>query len=526
MTVENIEPFLKMISYYESSSLNALILLMQGEHFDGICKEEAFLGARRLFARIESTLNHSSKGQRIDFTNESECEFVANLLMPFLLSKYQNDYEALNKYAETGAITKKQFNYELAFLKTYPRVFVKNICNRLTPFHELLLEYGTSENDLSVGLERLYRFLSRPMTFEQVVSTTEADIGRFLPPKLLDALVSANEMTDSPDSINAFSKKPYFPVVRENGAFHLLSAEELLDNFYKSLHRLFMKTSNQAERDALMREKGVNFNRMCANLFRFGLGFDSVYENMEYPDGEIDLMVFEKDCFFVIECKSRNYTDKISGPSTSFQKANQSNLDHASAQIDRFLKSFKKYGHARLTCKDGHTLQLHASDFKFVIPLVINLDNLAELNADYNSRNQHCAYVSYDDLTIIQLTIEKRKWLLVDFFDQLISDAKSDAAADDIIDMFAFYCQCKNLSILYQDKLRVMITELGNDYFRPYFSFSSETNPIKGFGTDVGTFEMIPNESFQQCITRYHEKYWKTIESFSDWVKQNAMRLP
>ncbi len=518
MTMENLEPFLGAISYYENSSLNALVLLLQKEFENHIYDKEAYIGAKRLFSKICCTYKHPNSGHRIDFHNENECVLVANSLMPFLLNKYQDDYVALREYFEKGKITEKQFHYELAFSKTYARVFVNNLSDRLAPFHEFLLKYETSENDLSRGLKQLFRTLIQPKTIKQITSVSTIDICSFLPSKLIDALVYGNEMTDSLQSISAFSKEPYFPVCHENGLFRLLSAEELLDYFYKTLHRLFMKNANQAERDALMREKGINFNRMCANLFRNGFGFKNVYENMEYSGGEIDLLVVDKDCLFIIECKSRNYTDKLSGSSESYVKANQSNLEHAFEQINRFLQLLKANHHVMLKNKANNRTRVDIADFHYIIPLVINIDNMAELNADYDSRNKNCAYISYDDLSIVSNVINKRKWLLVDFLHQLISNAKADAGADDIIDMFAFYCQCKNLSLLFQDETNVVVNELGNDYFEAYFSFKTERNPIESFDSDIARFETLETESFLECITRYHEKHWATAESLLNGI--------
>ena len=513
--MEDIELFLRTIEHYDKSSLKTFLILMQTEFEENVGDKEAYMGAKRLFARICCTFNYLSKNHRIDFSNEHENALVANSLMPFLLNKYWDDYLTLQECVENGTITEKQFHYELAFSKTYPRVFVKNLADRLVPFHEYLSKYETSEKEISSGLEELFRFIIKPMGFNRIVSESNVDLKQFLPQKLLYALVNANEKTDSLLSINAFSKEPYFPVCEENGSFYLISPEELLDYCYKSIHRLFMKNSSLDERSALMLEKGANFNRMCANLFKCDFGFESVYENMQYVSGEVDLIVIEKDCLIIIECKSRNYTDKVSGLSESFVKANQSNLDHAFDQINRFIKHLNAAEHATLKDKAGAGVRLNAKDFKYIIPLVINLDNLAEINADYDSRHHNCAYVSYDDLTIIQNTIGKRKWLLVDFLQQLITNANANTMADDIVDMFAFYCQYKNLGILYQDEINICINELGNDYYRDYFSFSHENNPINTFDTDVATFRMHTTESFAQCINRYHESHWQTIESLS-----------
>ena len=71
------------------------------------------------------------------------------------------------------------------------------------------------------------------------------------------------------------------------------------------------------------------------------------------------------------------------------------------------------------------------------------------------------------------------------------------------------------MEILYQENLNVVINELGNDYFEPYFSFSTERNPIFSFDTDIASFSMLPSETYHKCITRYHQNHWETIASIA-----------
>ena len=163
---------------------------------------------------------------------------------------------------------------------------------------------------------------------------------------------------------------------------------------------------------------------------------------------------------FVVECKARNYTDKVSGISNSFVKANDSNLDHASNQIHRFLDSLKKKKHILLR-KNSDIVNVKIDNYSIIIPLVINIDNLAELNADF--------------------------------------------------DMFAFYCQCKNLGILFDEKTNVIIYKLGNDYFQDYFAYRTNIKPIKSFDNDVATFKPIKEFQYRVLIDKYHKKHWKTI---------------
>lgn len=506
--------FLSTLSYYDKASLNALLILTQ-KLFEEDGEKEEYVGIKRLFARICCTFRHPSGVHELDFRNENEVGLIVNSLIPFLFERYQAGMKSLASYVESGDITTNQFLYELAFPKTYARVFIENISDKLAPFHESLLKYGTTETAIAEGLGRMFEHLITPKSKGDIISPENSNIGTYIEPTFVKELIDANEQTEDLESISAFSKEVFFPVCRTHDLFYLLSPETLIDQFYKCVHRFFMKRSCQPERDSLMKAKGQNFNHMCANLFRFGFGFNGVYENVTYPGGEIDVLVLEKDCLFIIECKSRNYTDKLSGPSQSYINANQSNLDHAFHQINHCLE-YLNNGHLICISNGGSpNRRLGIADYHYVIPLVINLDNLAELNADYASRQTGCVYTSYDDLTIIRDVINRRKWLLVDFMSQILAYSNRDSAADDIIDMFAFYCQCKNMEILYQENLNVVINELGNDYFEPYFSFSTERNPIFSFDTDIASFSMLPSETYHKCITRYHQNHWETIASIA-----------
>lgn len=500
--------FLDAAHYYDAFSLNILtVLTTQTWHDDA--EKDTNAAIRRLLARILCTFSECTGAHKIDFSNLTEIGMVGNSLFPFLRKRYLDSYNALSSLADEGSISEKQFLYELAFQKTYPRIFVENIADRLKPFHDFLAKYGTNESDISNGLTSLIIQLSRPKNILEMVTPQTFNMGGYLKRSLLKALSEANEKISSLENINPFSKEPFFPVRKMEGMYCLLHSETLIDSFYKTVHRLCMNSSNQKEKDILMSAKGRNFNEMCFRLFRFGFGFDSVYENLSYSKGEIDLLIVDKDCLFVIECKSRNYTDKISGLSPNYRKANQSNLDQASKQLDRFLTVFSHDESVAMKTNTGDTVRLRRRDYAIIIPLVINLDNFAELNADYDSRDSNCVYISYDDLTIIHDVIGHRKWLLVDFLYQLKELARPGAAADDIIDMFAFYGQCKNLSLLFEEKTNVIIDGLGNDYFNVYFSFATNVNPIGSFENDIATFSMCDNETYVDTIERYHQKYWR-----------------
>ena len=89
-----------------------------------------------------------------------------------------------------------------------------------------------------------------------------------------------------------------------------------------------------------------------------------------------------------------------------------------------------------------------------------------------------------------------------------------NAVVDDIIDMFAFYCQCKNLSILFEEKLNVIVYKLGNDYFQDYFSYKNDINPIELFDNDINSFQVDEKMMYENIIEKYHSTYWKIINDF------------
>lgn len=299
------------------------------------------------------------------------------------------------------------------------------------------------------------------------------------------------------------------PIVKIDNRFYLLSAEVFIDNFYLSIHRFIVNNSTKEEKDKLFALKGENFNDICGDLFHNKFKFLNVYKNVNYSLGEIDLIVEDSDALLIIECKSRNYTDKVSSKSNAYIKANKSNLDFASSQLNRFLREFESKGTISLH-KNNTSLNPIRTKYNYIIPIVLNIANLAEVNVDYSNRDKSMLFFSYDDLQIIADIIEDKKYLFIDFCNQLLDNAKEEAFVDDCIDMFAFYCQCKNLSILFNENTNVIIYQLGNDYFQKYFSYVTNKNPIFEFDNDISSFN-YQCSNFKEKIENYHKLHWKEL---------------
>lgn len=150
-------------------------------------------------------------------------------------------------------------------------------------------------------------------------------------------------------------------------------------------------------------------------------------------------------------------------------------------------------------------IRIDIDKYEYIIPLVINIDNLAEINADFSQRNRDTIFVSFDDLMIITDVIQKRKWLLVDLFNQILIADKTNIPSDDIIDIFAFYCAQKDISALFSKETNTIIYKLGNDYFQDYFAFKEEKNPIKLFKNNIATYQSSESKTYKEIISLYHE---------------------
>ena len=508
---EQLTDFIDLISTYDTRDLMSLLIICSMQYLESDSDKDAYEGAKNLFSKIITHYEYKTQSRRVDFYNEKECNEICNTMMNFLLGKYWSDYNNLSNLVEKGTISEKQFLYELSSPKTYPKTFIDSLPTKIKTFENFLFErYKLDVNQIQKSCEKMIGFMLNDFTGTDVIAHKTTLINGFFPADFLDDLISVNEKSLEISDINSFDKFVCFPVVKIDDEYHMLSVEIYIDNFYKCIHRLCYKCSSQTEKDLYSNLKGRLFNDACEALLK-DFGFGDVYSNYCYSGGEIDLLVKDNDVLFVIECKARNYTNKVSGISNSFIKANDSNLDHASNQIHRFLDTLKSKKQIALK-KDSDIVSVNFDEFSIIIPLVINIDNLAELNADFENRNNDTVYISFDDLLIINEVIKNRKWLLVDFFNQILEIKNKDVASDDIIDMFAFYCQYKNLSILFDDKTNVIIYKLGNDYFQDYFSYKTNLNPICLFDNDVATFEAIGETNFKSTIDKYHKRYWKILD--------------
>ena len=507
--------FIKLISTYDIRDLMALLIMCSTQYFNSDSDKDSYEGVKNLFSKIITHYKYKLQNKHVDFYNEKECNKICNTMLNFLFEKYWSDHDNLSKLVKQGTISEKQFHYELSSPKTYPMTFIDSLPTKIKTFEDFLLErYKLDANQIQKSCEKLIRFMLNDFTGMDIITHKATLINGFFSTDFLDDLISVNEKSFNISDINSFDKFVCFPVVKIDDEYHILSVEVFIDNFYKCIHRLCYKNSSKTEKDSYSNLKGRLFNNACEVLLK-EFGFSNVYSNYCYDGGEIDLLVKDKDVLFVIECKARNYTDKVSGISNSFIKANDSNLDHASNQIHRFLDALKSERQIKLK-KNRDIVSVDVDKFLIIIPLVINIDNLAELNADFEKRNNDTVYISFDDLLIIKEVIKDRKWLLVDFFNQILGIRNKNVSSDDIIDMFAFYCQCKNLSILFDEKTNVIIYKLGNNYFQDYFSYKTNLNPICLFANDIATFKAIEGSNFKATIDGYHKRYWKILDELAN----------
>lgn len=509
--------FCKIIQKYNPVDIFSLLILC-GQSNVGDIEEEDFEGAINLFAKIISQSKSMIKTKQIDFFNESHTNKLANVIISYLLKKYNKDREELQKLEDEGKITRNQHLYEMASPKTYSRIFVDGIETKLRPFNEILSQkYQIDATCIKISCEKIYRNAIKQHTLFDVLNHSITEISTLFPQEFLDDLININERNEEILNINSFSKKVSIPIIKVNSSYHILSFEQFIDNFYQAVHRLCINEMSKKQKDSLSNLKGQNFNDACEEIFKNEFSFENVYSNFKYSAtkeyGEIDLVIFDKDTLIVVECKSRNYTDKISGISVAFEKANRSNLDSASSQIQRFLEILNEKGRIRLH-KGAKTIDIDKSKYNFIIPLVINLANLAELNTDYFVRNKKTLFISYDDLKIISSVLQYRKTLFVDFCFQFLSTINPESMSDDIIDVFAFYCQKKNLSLLQKENCNVIIYQIGNDYFQDYFSYNSEINPINLFDNDISTFNDAEFLNYKEAILNYHKTGWEDILKF------------
>ena len=379
----------------------------------------------------------------------------------------------------------------------------------MIPFENKLLDnFQLKINDSATSLEKIFKFLLKDFLIDDIFAYCIIDITDFFKTSFLDSLVSENEKISNIENVNSFSKSVCMPIVKIENRFYLLSAEVFIDNFYLSIHRFIVNNSTK-EKNKLFALKGENFNDICADLLYKKFKFLNVYKNVNYSLGEIDVIVDDSDVLFVIECKSRNYTDKVSSKSNAYIKANESNLDFASSQLKRFLSEFESKGSISLH-KNNMSLEFIRTNYNYIIPIVLNIANLAEINADYSNRDKSMLFFLYDDLQIMADVVEDKKHLFIDFCNQLLKNAKKETLVDDCIDMFAFYCQCKNLSILFNENTNVIIYQLGNDYFQKYFSYATNKNPIFKFDNDISSFNHHYS-SFKEMIDNYHKLHLKEL---------------
>lgn len=501
--------FDRIIKEYDCRDLLSLITFSSILFQDGDSKQDEYEGAKNLFSKILSLYKYSSSNREVDFLNEKECNIICNDLFDYLINKYWEDHSQLNKCVTNNLISEKQLLYEISSPKTYPKTFIDTLDIKLRPFNSFLSKrYHIDSGTLKEKCEFLIKNLLQGFSSYDVMNHITTNITNYFPTTLLDDLMSVNEKITNLNDINSFSKIVCFPVVKIGDEYHLTSAEVFIDNFYKSIHRLFSKLSTQAEKDDMANNKGQLFNDSCELIFN-NFGFEEIYSNYCYKNGELDILIPDRDVLFLIECKSRNYTDKLSGIDNSYIKANDSNLDSASRQLHRFIDLLNEKNSVTLH-KNDKKITFNKDKFNYIIPLVINIENFAELNADFVEREKGTIYLSFDDLYIIADVIKNKKWLLVDFLTQMLTN-NEEAPVDDVIDMFAFYCQCKNLTILFSDNTVVFVYKLGNDYFQSYFSYQTKTNPILTFDNDIYTYRPNENMNYKEIVEGYHKTYWKEI---------------
>lgn len=513
MKQQVVQNFLKTINKYNAIDLISLMVLCSNNFLDTDETKEMYEGSMNLFARILASLNFVSKNEKVDFMNENECNIIFNNLLTYLKGKYDCDCAELSECVNKNKISFKQFLYEISSPKTYPKTFVKSILFKMKPLETFLFnQYNLSLNQLQIACEAIMKQMLMEFSSDDIINHNFINITKYLPIKLYDDLIDINQKYDNLLDINANSKLVCFPVIKSCNMFYLTSPEVFIDNFYKCIQRLYSKKATKEEKDILSNQKGQMFNDSCEQIFK-SMGFNDIYSNYKYSNGEIDLLIEDKDVLIIVECKARNYTDKTSGLSTSFIKANEHNLDNAAGQVHRFIDLLNKKETVTLQ-NENKKIKVSIDKYKYIIPIVLNIDNLAEINADFDQRKENTIYVSFDDLLIIADVVRNKRWLLIDFFYQLVNCKREDAVVDDIIDMFAFYCQCKNLSILFEEKLNVIVYKLGNDYFQDYFSYNNDINPIELFDNDINSFQVDEKMMYENIIEKYHSTYWKTISNF------------
>lgn len=513
MKQQLVQNFLETINKYNALDLISLMVLYSNNFLDTDGAKEMYEGSVNLFARILASLNFVSKNEKVDFMNENECNIIFNNLFAYLKEKYDFDCAELRECVAKNKISFKQFSYEISSPKTYPKTFVKSVLFKMKPLETFLLnKYNLSLNQLQIACEAIMKQMLMGFPFNDIINHNFINITKYLPIKLYDDLIDINEKYDNLLDINANSKLACFPVIKNCNMFYITSAEVFIDNLYKCIQRLYSKKATKEEKDILSNQKGQIFNDSCEQIFE-NMGFNDIYSNYKYSNGEIDLLIDDKDVLIVVECKARNYTDKTSGLSTSFIKANEHNLDNAAGQVHRFIDLLNEK-EAIILQNENKKIKISIDKYKYIIQIVLNIDNLAEINADFNQRKENTIYVSFDDLLIIADVVGKKRWLLVDFFYQLVNCKRYNAVVDDIIDMFAFYCQCKNLSILFEEKLNVIVYKLGNDYFQDYFSYKNDINPIELFDNDINSFQVDEKMMYENIIEKYHSTYWKIINDF------------
>lgn len=518
--MDNNEIFCKIIQKYNPVDLYALLVFYKPNTTNDF-ENDVYDGSINLFAKIISLSNLRIRTKKINFYNDAHCKKLFLIMWTFLSKKYQSDLKELRKCVEEDIITCNQFSFELASPKTYPRIFAENIEAKLMPFNNILKQrYNIDSHFISQACESICKNAIKYCSKDDIISHSCTNIIKCFPSDFLDDLISVNEKSNEPLAINSFSKTVCIPIVKTNGEYNIISFDVFIDNFYIAVHRLCLLHMNKTEKDRLSNIKGQNFNDYCKDVFENVFLFDNVYSNFKYSknenNGEIDLLISNKDVLLVIECKARNYTDKISGLHSSFTKANESNLDFSSFQIRKFLNLLDKNNEVSIF-NGEERFQIIKSKYNYIIPIVINLANLAELNSDYSKRDIETLFISYDDLKIISDIIQKRKWLFIDFVLQFLDIAKHNSMIDDIIDAFAFYCCHKNLSILRQDKMAVCIYQLGNGFFQKYFTYYHDINPISIFENDIKVFDGNLYTTYKEMISAYHKTYW--MESLEEICK-------
>ena len=505
--------FKKVLAEYDFRDLTAIIILCSHFYENSEEEKDEYEEIKNLYAKVLAFYNFDSKNTQIDYSDNCTIENIRLSLFDYLTKKCKNDYSQLKSLAKQKKISSKQLLYELSSPKTFAKTFIETLPIKLRPFNDFLIDkYGIDSAFIQNACESILKRMLSPCSKDEIITHRITNISRCFPSTFLDDMISINDKFSELLDINTFSKNVCFPVVKCGEEYHLISPEVFIDNFYKCIHRLYYKNSNKEQKDSMGILKGALFNEACEQLF-INFGFSNILSNYYYNDGEIDLLVIDKDVLFVVECKSRNYTDKVSSESNAYEKANNSNLDSASKQVHRFIDKLNASGEVTLNKKEDK-VKICRGNYEFIIPVVINLENLAELNSDFERREKNAIYISFDDLWIIREIIDTRKWLIIDFFAQILENENEKALADDVIDMFPFYCQYKNMSILFSKKYNILIHNLGNDFFQEYFSYKTDLNPISYFGNDISRFKYTNEDSYKKIIEKYHQSYWKTEDDF------------